>query len=140
MRNIVLIGVLCLLLIFRVGAEPANSDPDDLKSNVSLLASQCGYVLGDDILSEILRSSSKINDQIISFDFYVSMKPANRPIHGRLSFGCFVFESAVSKQGVAKRLTAGDEIIQSDSGGGTRETLSGSENMRERVGVELSLT
>ena len=71
MRNIVLIGVLCLLLIFRVGAEPANSDPDDLKSNVSLLASQCGYVLGDDILSEILRSSSKINDQIISFDFYV---------------------------------------------------------------------
>ncbi|WP_341316951.1 hypothetical protein WN982_37165 [Paraburkholderia sp. IMGN_8] len=117
MRNIVLTGVLFFSLILGASAESINHEPDDLKSNVSLLTNQCGYVLGKNILSEISKSSSKINDQIISFDFYVSLKPADRPIHGKLSFGCFTVGSAAPKQGVAQRPTAAEEIAQADSGG-----------------------
>ena len=117
MRNIVLAGLLCFSLIFEVNADPVDHDPDDLKSNISLLASQCGYVLDESILSEISKSSSKTNEQIISFDFYISLKPADRPIHGKLSFGCFTVGSTAPKQDVTQRATAAEEIAQADSGG-----------------------
>jgi hypothetical protein len=117
MKNVALAGIAFLLLSSRLAAETINSTPRGMKSDYSLLAEQCGYALNKNIINNISKSSSKINDHIISFNFYILLKPASRAIRGKLSFGCFMRESSKPKQDTTHRQTAAEEIAQADSGG-----------------------
>jgi hypothetical protein len=117
MKKIVLACALFFSLICDVIARPENHDSSNLWGNVSLLSNWCGYAFDEEILSQISKSTSKINDRIILLDFYVVLRNADRPIYGKLSFGCFMVESTAPKQGTTHRLTAAEEIAQEDSGG-----------------------
>ncbi|WP_157642190.1 hypothetical protein [Burkholderia ubonensis] len=110
-------GVLLMLLISIADAESINRDSDDFDRNILLLSSRCGYRVGESVLDKISKSSSKINDRIILIDLYVLMRLEKRLIQGKLSFGCFAVRPNISKQDKARRLTAGEEIAQADSGG-----------------------
>ena len=117
MRCILLAGILLFSLIFGGNAGAKDRGSGDLVGNVSLLADQCGYVINKPILNKISRLALKINDRIISFDFYVLLRSVNGPIDGKLSFGCVTARSGAPKPDLAKRQTAAEEIAQADSGG-----------------------
>ena len=116
-KNIFLI----LLIFFSFGgisgAESASNNYINGKENINLLPSQCGYVLDDGIASKAIKSAVNRNGKFISFDFYLLMKPVNRPIHGKLSFGCLAAGSNASSPRVVQKRTAADVIVSEDSGG-----------------------
>ncbi|WP_321839673.1 hypothetical protein [Paraburkholderia bannensis] len=115
-------GILLVLFIFSSfvdcsSANTKNIDSERLSKNTSLLSNRCGYVLDKNIIDKISKSYSKVNDRIISIDFYVSLKVADRPVNGKLSFGCFMVGAKESEASGLKRPTAAEEISQADSGG-----------------------
>ncbi|WP_431825007.1 hypothetical protein [Burkholderia sp. F1] len=116
-RNFALVVILFASSIFRADAESISSDSGDFNKNVLLLSSQCGYEIGGSVFREVSKSVSKISDQIILLDFYVSMALEDGLIQGKLSFGCFTVGSGAFKQEGARRLTASEEIARADSGG-----------------------
>ncbi|WP_124519030.1 hypothetical protein [Burkholderia stagnalis] len=117
MRNIIFPCVALFLLSEVTGAESSSNDLVDLHGNISLLENKCGYVLGENISSKVIRSLVSENEKIASFDFYLRMRLENRSIRGKLSFSCFVAGSRASEPGVVQKTTAADEIALEDSGG-----------------------
>ncbi|MDR5750386.1 MULTISPECIES: hypothetical protein [unclassified Caballeronia] len=117
MRNIFLTWLVIFSLIGASSAESVDNGSTDLQNNISLLRSQCGYVLDENILAKIVGSSSNVNGNVIFFDFYIVMKPRIKPIHGKLLFSCFVAGSTPTRSDIAQKTTAADEIALEDSGG-----------------------
>jgi hypothetical protein len=116
MENVILACLMFLLFCGKSQAEPVNQESDDLQSNKTLLESQCGYSLDKDVLMQVSKSFSKVNDKEIFVDFYISLMPVRRTIHGKLSFGCLK-GGMTGLQQVAQKTTAADEITLEDSGG-----------------------
>lgn len=116
-RNSVLTWLVFFSLMGASGAESLNNGSIGPQNNISLLRSQCGYVLDENISAKVVRSSSSMNGNVISFDFYIMMRVRSKPIHGKLSFSCFMAGSAASTPDIARKTTAADEIALEDSGG-----------------------
>lgn len=114
------IAFFCFVLCSLVGstrAESVNPNSTDLQANQSLLASQCGYAIDKNLSAQILRSMSSVSDKVVSVYFYLKLTPVQRPIHGKLSFGCFSPQSEASQKNIPPKTTAKDEIALEDSGG-----------------------
>ncbi|HEY1999878.1 hypothetical protein [Paraburkholderia sp.] len=115
-------NILCALLVWFffngiAGAEYAPDSHDERQENIDLLSNQCGYALDEDIASKITISSINKNEKVVSFDFYTLVKLVDRPIQGKLSFGCFVTGANTLTPGAAQKRTAADVITSEDSGG-----------------------
>ncbi|WP_124863257.1 hypothetical protein [Burkholderia anthina] len=116
-RNIFWMLLAFLGLGGAANGESVSTGHVNYRDNVSLLKNRCGYVLGESISSKVVDSSVGVNNEIISFDFYLVMALDKRAIRGKLSFSCFMAESGVSGSSVVNNTTAVDEIALEDSGG-----------------------
>ncbi|WP_407971959.1 hypothetical protein ACJ51O_30050 [Burkholderia pyrrocinia] len=116
-RHIFLVLLAFFLLDGAARGELVSNGIANHRDNIFLLENRCGYVLGENISSKIIDSSVRVNNKVISFDFYLVMKLGGRPIRGKLSFGCFVAGSSALGPSAVKKTTAADEIALEDSGG-----------------------
>jgi hypothetical protein len=99
-------------------AKSANPRSHDSRKDIYLLASFCGYVIDKKHFSaQVVKSSSKVRDNVILLYFHITIKPERKNIYGRLFFSCFTSGSTASKQDYAQKTTAADEIALEDSGG-----------------------
>ncbi|MDR5777668.1 MULTISPECIES: hypothetical protein [unclassified Caballeronia] len=116
MRRIVL---LCLVFSLGTGTARAASmaDDGDLKKNLSSLEKQCQYQLDENLINRISKSSSKVDENVISIDFYLTIRPAKRDVEGKLTFACLTTKAEASEQKSLKKTTASAEIALEDSGG-----------------------
>ncbi|WP_250493862.1 hypothetical protein [Caballeronia sp. GAWG1-1] len=116
MRRIALLWVVFSLV---TGTARAASmvDDGDLKKNLSSLGTQCRYQLDKNLINRVSKSSSKVNENTISIDFYIAIRPSKRDVDGKLTFACLTTKAEVSEQKSLKKTTASDEIALEDSGG-----------------------